>query len=299
MITLQEIQRYCPEYNGDFSAIEADVNSVFHDIKNIVGHEFDYNKCVYLETLEECIANLAIAEYIAHSIIINQSGVQRIETDKYKSAFKYQQNELIYIRKQRGYKRLESFIFLNIQRGNYKLAYPTQYKQITKRLLNFSFEVKHLEIEYSVFKSILPIIDLIESEVLIPLLGENLYTTVKDKIYNDNTLTDIQKMLIENIQNALSAYAIQIAMENNLAQIRNNQVVSREANNQDENNQYNTISLDYYNIVMNSKKEYTQRYFNKIKQFLIANAEALNWTIPQPTQKVIISTDTQKLKSIF
>lgn len=304
MISTTDINRYCPEYSAEFSAIEADINNVYASIKEIIGNydianvsESDVN------ILKEAIANLAVAEYVNHSVNITQSGIQRIETDKFKTAFKYERNNLVSFRTERGYQCLERFLYVLCKYTNFVAT--DAYQHITKRLLNFNFEVSRnagITMPYSVFQSILPIVELIETEVVIPLLGDVLYNRLKAMQYKnitENTLTQSQKYLLADIKGALAQYAIQIAIENNMIVFNGNQVSQRETDAHDQTAQYKTPSVDYYQIVLNTKREYTNRFFYKIKMFLISNAERLGWTAPTTQSKITPSTDTQKLKSIW
>lgn len=246
-----------------------------------------------LASIREAIANMAVLRYIPMVTgKITGSGFQQYETDKFKALFKYQKNDIEEELTKSGYEALELALFL------YVTLVPDQtqleeYKKATARLLNFTQEADIFQLDYLTLKGLLPYVELIEIEVVKPLLTAALYTDLKTNQYNDQ-LHPTKKELLQYVRQGLTQYIITLALQLNAVKIQGNTVTLRQWKDDDASQERTIPRMDLIEMVKRTRDDYAHRFFQYVKLYLKENATTLGYVEPETEQAVSTTFITQK-----
>lgn len=246
-----------------------------------------------LASIREAIANIAVLRFIPMVTgKITGSGFQQYESDKFKALFKYQKNDIEEELTKSGYEALEMALYLYVRfvEGQTDLQ---EYKKATARLLNFTREADIFQIDYLTLKGLLPYVELIEIEVVKPLLTTALYTALKANQY-DEDLDAKKKDLLHYIRQGLTQYIITIALQLNTVTLQGNTVTLRQWKDDDATQQRATPGMDLIEMVKRTRDDYAYRFFQYVKLYLKENATALGYVEPETTQTVSTTFTTQK-----
>jgi hypothetical protein len=299
--TIQTLQKYAPEFTGGviYGSVESLIKGVIRqEIYPIFGKAYaDAATGDLKDLLEEAVCNLvAFRKIKRHSINFTGSGTQKFENQNFVSPYKYEKVDFKEETIQTGYTALESALKLAFEDTAFQAK--EEYLEARARFINFTFEVKSYKLDFLTFRSLFPVLELIEREVLKPLLSTDLYNHLLQNQYkNFSTHPIVKKELLKLIREGLGMYAVQLAIEMNTVQVQGNQVYIRELKDDDASEQRVMPRADLYDAALRNRNEYAHRYFNQVNLYLNEKATELGWTAPE----VVVVTNNfqnQKLKSL-
>jgi hypothetical protein len=298
---IQTLQKYAPEFTGGvtFANVETLIKTVIREeVYPIFGKTYaDAATGELKDLLEEAVCNLlAFRKIKRHSINFTGSGTQKFENQNFVSPYKYEKADFKEEAVLNGYMALEAALKLAFQ----DTAFQTkeEYFEARARFINFTSEVKSYKLDFLTFRTLFPVLELIEREVLKPLLGATLYTEMLGKQYQTFTTQAVKKKeLLKLIREGLGMYAVQLALEMGTVQIQGNQVFIKEYKDDDSSYQMKMPRADLYDAALRNRNEYAHRYFNQVNIFLTDNATELGWTAPEAVAATN-NYQNQKLKSL-
>lgn len=290
--TIQDLRKYVSQLSPGvkFDDIEADVRTAQREfIDPHFGSIFPNVAPQFIkDLLKEAVANFAVHRFsLKNAVQLTASGMQSVSNDNFQSAAKYDKFNFRDILLATGYSALEAALHLSIQNEDFQET--PQYKAATARLLNFTVEIESYKLDFVTFQPLKKHINLVERQMLKPLLGA-LYEELLDKQYKtENGLNLLKMELLGFVRDALGQYAIELAFEQNIISIVGQQVSIKTIDTQQANLNTQAPNLDLYTLAMKTKADYSARYFYALHDFLTQNATALGWIAPTSS---VVSTSS-------
>jgi hypothetical protein len=248
----------------------------------------------------EAVANLTVWKYsFSAPLQLTGSGLHHIETENFRPGYKYEKEDFRGVKEATGLACLEMALYEAVSKKSEMVtswATSLHYKAATSRLINFTkdFQEGQYRIGRKTLETMLRFITLVERQVVIPLLGETLYNELKNNQYTEGYLTDEDNpkkvILLNLLREAVSQYAILLAMKVNLVSLEGAQVLTNEWTNDDAKNQQKIPEENILQIALLTRKDYAKMYFLEVKKYLTDNATDLGWVIPVASE---VTTTTQ------
>jgi hypothetical protein len=185
-------------------------------------HEPDQTEILHLELLRKVqFATIHLAFYIGFdflNISVTDAGFQRIETERTKGLFKYQEDAIKTFFAETGFNALDdilTFLDLNIEFFEQFMNSENFNKLITSFLPNVkTIEEIPFNIHRSnlIFLALKPSVAYVEDTAIRPVLGETIYATVKSEMANE--VVDVKvRVLLDYIRKPLIYLASAMLME--------------------------------------------------------------------------------------
>jgi uncharacterized protein (UPF0335 family) len=296
-LTLEQIRVFVPQLSAGLTDghITEDVKTAFD--KYIVPHfGKDYPNSVTGEIqlqLKKALANFTAYIFSKKNVLeLTASGAQSIETETHRRSYKYDKDSFREMVLSAGYESLERALYDAILDEEFQDT--PQYKKATKRLLNFTYEITMYELDFQTFQPLKSYVELIEREVLKPLLGNTVYQELKTHNYDADWIDDTDNAekveLLEIIKEALGHYAVNLGFETNLLKLSGQRVYVQAHKDDDASLQSSAPPLDLYMVALKTRQDFSLRYFGAISQFLKDNATELGWTAPASATSTTTST---------
>ena len=159
------------------------------------------------------IATLAFFQYVPIGAVhITDTGINIIENDQKKTAYKYQQEALQNSFKQRGYVALEGVLqFMEAHEGDYPLwVSSVQYTKYKNHLIKTSAEFgNHAFINRSriVFQALRPCLDQTVVERIVPIVCQEYYDELVSR-QNSDSLMAADKAIISDLRYAMANFSL-------------------------------------------------------------------------------------------
>lgn len=238
------------------------------------------------DLLCEAVGHLATWKYAkTAAVLLTGSGMQKMENEHFSSAYKDDKQEFKADHEADGLAALEAALREAVlyHADLQGFIITDAYENATARLVNFTkdFAQSRYLVSYKTFQTLLPIIELIERETVIPLLSSTFYAALKTEQY-DPSVSDEKRTLLRYLREGIGQYAIAIATEMNLITLEGNQVFTREWKNNNDLENRTAPRKDLYEVALKTREAFAFRYFKAANQFLNDNATALVWTAPPP-----------------
>lgn len=284
--TVDTFKKYAPELSGGvrIDSLASKVASALRDnIYPVLGKTYTDEATSYLKDLieESVVSFVTHALITTHTVTFTGSGVQRMETEQFRPLFKYQEQNYRDLTLTSAYNALEAAIAFSLTTSWRNTA---EGKKASQRLLNLRREAESFVFDYTTFRAILPLVKLVEDEALRPMLTATLYNTLRNVQYTN--LNELQTELLTLIRDALSAYAVELAIRTNIVTVIGN-VVRVVGYEEDDASQHSYAPrADLMRVALETQREFVPRFFRRINNFLTENATALNWTPPTVSEAV-------------
>jgi len=179
------------------------------------------------------LALLTMHEHVkTGNIQITESGVQRHESENYKTAYKYQENQYKEQMRRLGYEAIEEMInFLHDNLVDYSdYASSSAYTRSTSYLINSAAAWRdsyNFEANRYTFELLLPVIDDVENIGIADCISADELSTLRTA-YHADTASAKQKTVIKLLQRAIAQFTFALAVKRNLVQLQGRNVVQRE-----------------------------------------------------------------------
>lgn len=229
-----------------------------------------------LDAIKRPLAMLTMYEYLAiNSIQVSDSGNLRVETDKRKSAYKYQENAYRNSMLNNGYEALEKMLkFLEANEADYPIWTADEAYQLNKSLfLNYATEFRANYSSYVsryTFDLLRPLIEDIECFAILPLFGQAFFDEIKEGIFL-KSLNANEKKLLKLVQKAVANFAIEEGMTRNWVRLEGRNVVQTEIL----GDQGNEKAIAAKNVplghTIRKADEWANRHMSKLKNYLTNN----------------------------
>lgn len=216
-----------------FAMMETPLNNAFNlFIKPLLGPSLSarlveiYNNDTPQNTEEELLriaqranANLALwYEFDAISVRITDAGFQRQESESgtFKPAYKYQEDNLRQSYKNKGFNALDEMLdFLYLHISDFpEFADSNTYKSQRSTIIRSTADVNNVVFINNsrlVFLRLQTHLKFVETMLLIPAIGEDLYNHLIDSLLND-PVEEIEKKHIEMLRKACANYIVVMAV---------------------------------------------------------------------------------------
>lgn len=216
-----------------FAMLETPLNNAFNlFLKPLLGPSLSarlveiYNNDAPKDTEEELLriaqranANLALwYEFDAISVRITDAGFQRQESENgtFKPAYKYQEDNLRQSYKNKGFNALDEMLdFLYLHISDFpEFADSNTYKSQQSAIVRSTADVNNVVFINNsrlVFLRLQTHLKFVETMLLIPAIGEDLYNHLIDSLLND-PVEEIEKNHIEMLRKACANYIVVMAV---------------------------------------------------------------------------------------
>lgn len=231
---------------------------------------------------KSAVAWFAVADYLAFgSVVMTENGLMRVETDTYKTVFKYQDTRFDKNAVRKAYSNLEFLLKILSENGSDFIAYTGSDEKAlnTSHFLNFTTDFRNCESRVPdrlTLESLLPYISDIETFMVEPFLGDTLYMHLKGRQYvsDETNLTKFhaEKILIKLLRQGIAAFTFHLATVGNVIQFDGNRVIVKERQGNDDFEVSKTPSFDLLTANFNQKRDYARRYFQRAEMFMRDNA---------------------------
>lgn len=216
-----------------FAMLETPLNNAFNlFLKPLLGPSLSarlveiYNNDAPKDTEEELLriaqranANLALwYEFDAISVRITDAGFQRQESENgtFKPAYKYQEDNLRQSYKNKGFNALDEMLdFLYLHISDFpEFADSNTYKNQQSAIVRSTADVNNVVFINNsrlIFLRLQTHLKFVETMLLIPAIGEDLYNHLIDSLLND-PVEEIEKKHIDTLRKACANYIVVMAV---------------------------------------------------------------------------------------
>ncbi len=233
-----------------------------------------------IELLQRSLGNFSIYEYLPiGSIHITDAGTSRQENENFKTAYKYQVDDLRRSLMTKGYMHLERMLrFLDANENNYPLwkNHPTAYKCNKQFLINYSDDFgKYVKLKQGrwLFDCLMPVMKSIECFTIEACLGTACFDYLKLKICEGN-LSDNDKKLLAAIQPAVAHFTVAAAAKQGWASLSPDGLQFIEQKGNDASKQHNTAKNEMMSVYIRDHEDFGQRHLSKVLDLLKNNPDA-------------------------
>lgn len=246
-----------------------------------------------LPYLKRPLALLTMYEYSAIGAIqFTESGIQRIENDRYKTAYKYQENEYKKHMLETGYEAIEQLLrFLDENAADYPTWQNDPVFEKNKALfLNYAAEMRASYSSYIsryTFDLLRPLIEDIECFALVPLFGQPFFDELKTAIRQGNLSAD-QKKVVQLSQKAIASFAIEEGMSRHWVRLEGRNVVQTELLGDQSAEKSAAAGNQPLGYSVRKNDEWANRHINKLKTYLADNLDLF------PTYKTYYDEQTEE-----
>jgi hypothetical protein len=183
--------------------------------------------------VQRALAHMSMEAYLSvGSVMLTESGLQRVETDNMKTSFKYQDSNYRDYMREHGWESLEELVkYLLANRADFPLwtGDPAS-KKPTALVLNFALELREAYSKYLsryTFEMLRPLVEDVEMSAIEGSLPKQFYAHLKTAIHAQ-TLTVPEKELVRRMQRAIAHFVIEEAMSRNWVAVQGNRLVTVE-----------------------------------------------------------------------
>ena len=252
------------------------------------------------------VAWFGVNDYMAFGgVVMTENGLMRIETDTYKTAFKYQDaryESRAIVKAWSNFDLLLKILFEN----------PTDFPDYAasdeaalnlSHFLNFThdFRVAGTPVpDRYTLESLFPYISDIETFMVVPFLGETLHNSLLSKLYS-NSETDLAKKqaemsLVKLLRQGIAGMTYHLATIGNVIEFKGSRVLVRETSRDDAFDRTKTPSFDLLTANYNQKRDFANRYFQRAEMFIRDNAAYFpEWVGFTEGVDVNVLTDAEKM----
>lgn len=240
--------------------------------------------------LQKPLAYLGVYE---HSFIggvqISDMGLIRMENDNSKTAYKYQINDLRSSMINNGFEAIEVLLkFLYANKGDYPTWRDSSaFARSRSLFLNYASEFRASYAKYVsryTYESLRSLIEDIEEFALRPLLGDELYDGMKERILEDSLATE-EKKLLPLLHKAIAHFAIEEGIKQNLVKIEGTKVLQRELLGDQSLEKGTLPGQAALSLSLNTNELWANRHMSLIRRYLVANATKLSWEDPNQEEE--------------
>jgi hypothetical protein len=231
-----------------------------------------------LPYVQRALANFSLYEYISMaSIQVSETGINRVENENFKTAYKYQVNDLKLSLIEAGYDALELMLaFLEDREVDYPLwQASTGYTKNKELFINSAKEFREA---YRIFRGrqtfdlLRPLIDDMECFSILPCIGDPYFDELKDQILNKTITVENQKA-INIIQKALAYFVITEGARKNWVKITAHGVQAGSFLNDQSYEAQNPATQRQVSTIMMQGDEMGNRHLSKLQTLLIGNTD--------------------------
>lgn len=259
---------------------------------------FHANEVTLKAHITEGVAHLATWKFsFVGAVVQTGSGLQTFQNEQFRDSAKYAKQDFRHEHELDGFQCLELALYYAVMnKANITgFADSDEYKQATARLLNFS---RDSAITYTMssltFKALTGNIEYVETEIIVPLLGQTYYDELREVQY-DRNLSVSKKALISKLRGAISSFAIRLALEMNMVTLEGGRVFVRGYRNNDDKDYQDAPRKDLYEVAMAARERLAYLYLTSVKDFLAANATVLEWTDPSAAVVFVAPEDVTQV----
>lgn len=244
----------------------------YNDLKDNF-NDLTVEQSVLLPFVQRVMACFCMVHHLSIPVQIGNSGAYRVESENQKSVYKYQNAQSIQKYTELGWNAVERMLsFLNQWQSNYPLWANSEAKANSRALMINSYKefkrVYHVVHGRWVFEGLRPIMTDVELFLLVPLIGQSYYDTLRVEIVTGN-ISDANKKALQFIQKAIAYLTIEQAIQQKKGVLRNNSFVFVEDSG-DDNMQQVRMAIGSAAKKLNAHTM-GNRYLSYVKQFLIEN----------------------------
>lgn len=231
-----------------------------------------------LPFIRKPLAMLTMHEYAKIGAIqFGEEGIHRIERDDHKTAYKYQENQYKEFMLENGYEAIETMLkFLETSTAGTYPLWENNARSLNRELfINYASEFRAVYAHYIsryTFENIRPLIDDVSGAVFVPLLGQTEYDNLKTAIASKNS-SAVQQSLINLIQRAVAAFAIEEGMKREWVKLDKGNVVQTDALEPQSYIKTGSASMGALSAAVMNSELWANRHVAQIKNFLTTNID--------------------------
>jgi hypothetical protein len=232
-----------------------------------------------LTYLRSVVAKLGLYEYAKiGGVQFTENGMHRMETETYKSAYKYQENQYKDWMLNNGYTALELFLeFLEDNEDDYPLwkNNTTVYNKNKSLFINTAADFRTYyskSISRYTFEMLRSLIEDIEIFAILPMMGQDQFDDLKDGVLNKD-LSEEEDKLIPLIGKVVAHFTIEEAFKRHWIQIDGNKIVQVELLDSQSYEKQGVPTREKLSLAIRHADEYANRHTSILKKFLTDNID--------------------------
>lgn len=229
-----------------------------------------------LPYLQRPLAKLAMYEYQQIGTVqFTESGLNRIETETHKSAYRYQETAYSNFMLLNGYEDLERLlVYLEAQKADFPTwAASDAYTRHRSLFITYAGEFRRAygkQVSRYVFEIMRPVMSDIETFAILPLLGEDQFNDLKAKILAGTTSAE-EDELHRRIIRAVANYAMEESLKRELVRHDGNKIVQLE--DMESNTTKRVPDSSHLDVTIRHSNEFANRHLTYVKEYLDANLD--------------------------
>jgi hypothetical protein len=231
-----------------------------------------------LPYLQRPLAKLAMYEYQQIGTVqFTESGLNRIETETHKSAYRYQENAYSNFMLLNGYEDLERLlVYLETNKADFATWTGSDaYTRNRSLFITYASEFRRAygkQVSRYVFEIMRPVMSDIETFAVLPLLGEDQFADLKAKILAGTTSSE-EDELHNRIIRAVANYAMEESLKRELVQHDGNKVVQLESSILQSNTTKRVPDSSHLDVTIRHSHEFANRHLSYVKEYLDNNLD--------------------------
>lgn len=242
------------------------------------GASLSAEQTALLPYLQRPLAKLAMYEHRQIGTVqFTESGLQRIETEMHKTAYRYQENAYSQFMLNNGYEDLERLlVYLEAN----KTDFPTwtssdAYTRFRALFITYAAEFRRAygkQVSRYVFEIMRPVMQDIETFALIPLMGEDQFNDLKANLLAGTASAEEQELRARIIR-SVASYTMEESLKRQWVQLEGNKVIQLEQGIMQADEARRVVDPASLNIAINHNKEFANRHLSYVKQYLDDNLD--------------------------
>lgn len=231
-----------------------------------------------LPYLQRPLAKLAMYEYQQIGTVqFTESGLNRIETETHKSAYRYQETAYSNFMLLNGYEDLERLlVYLDTNKADFATWTASDaYTRHRSLFITYAGEFRRAygkQVNRYVFEIMRPIMSDIETFAILPLLGEDQFNDLKAKLLAGTAGAE-ETELHNRIIRAIANYAMEESIKRELVQHDGNKVVQLESSILQSNTTKRVPDSTHLDVTIRHSHEFANRHLSYVKEYLDANLD--------------------------
>lgn len=225
--------------------------------------------------VRRAVAPLALFEYAEiGSVQFSESGLHRVVSDGFQTAFRYQENNFKSKMREMGYEALESLLkFLSSNAAGYPNWVAEAKPLHDTGLVRYASEMRmHYSKTVSryVFDCIRSLVQDVEAFAIETTLPAALVATLRTK-YLDGNGSSFEKKAIFLAQRAIVHFALEEAVRNNTCELRGNAVVVNESTGDQAAHDRRTATDTALSLKRRSHEILANRHLSRLRDYILEN----------------------------